>query len=222
MRNDPSPLLLRLIDEHRVFTVECDRLLGEARASPAGGLEIYETLQRLCSHFLEEFHHGKEETLLFSDLVSNPRLCEGGPECVLHFDERMRRPPLAEALDACRATGWTDASAAWVDVPDFLRVTSSPISIPMEDHEAGRVLLRGIQRLLPQGLEAVAMIDGLFERYRELQLRHFRREEGCLFRLCHALIPPARWRELEAREPKWSGPACGGSVSARAPSDDRS
>ena len=222
-RIETPSLIVRLIEEHQTFTAEFDRLLAEARSETARRPDLYESLRRLCFHFLEEFHHRKEERLLFSEIAAHPRLSEGGPECVLHFDYRMRHPPVEEAVETCRTAGWSDARPSWDGVSDALRVRSSPLSIPVEDHEAGRILLEGIRRRLagPEPEAAVRVIDGLFERYRELQVMHFRREEGCLFRLCQTLIPPSRWSELERLEPRWSGPACGGSAEARAPSDGR-
>ena len=180
------------MDEHRRFLSAFDGLRDEA-CVPA--------LRSLCLVFLEEFHHRKEEDLLFPVIAADRRVHAGGPECVLHFDMQMRSPPLETARSACAAAGVPALEPPWPPGSQSLREENSPLVIPLEDHEAGRVLLRGIDAL-PPGSEPVAL--RLLDAYRDLQARHFRKEDGCLFCMSRQLVDPGRWAEIERVEPQWT------------------
>lgn len=201
--NEFPIFLRRLVEEHRRFLAAFDRLRQDSR-SAASATELGEqvfALRSLCRVYLEEFHHRKEEDLLFPLLARDPRIHAGGPECVLHFDTQMRSPPLQLARAACTAAG-----VPAVEVPDSARVQGlrdehSPLLIPWEDHEAGRILLRGID-VLPPGDIAAAL--GLLDIYRDLQVSDFRKEDGCLFCMSRQLISPQTWAGLEQSEPTWT------------------
>lgn len=197
----------RLMDEHRIFQDGFDELFRRAKldADPGSRKETLTALLGFCRVFLEEFHHGKEEELLFPALAANPGVHAGGPECVLHFDQQMRSPPMETARRACVAMAVDAVELPWPPELERLRKSQSPLTIPLEDHEAGRMLLRAVELSLGQDeMGAGEKALRLFETYRDLQERHIRKENGCLFRMSRSLIGPGQWSELERREPKWT------------------
>lgn len=162
-------------------------------------------LHSLCRVFLEDFHHRKEEELLFPMIAADRRVHAGGPECVLHFDAQMRSPPLEAARRACESVRAKIDEPSWPPALQRFRDERSPLLIPVEDHEAGRILLRGAGDVLSRDAWADAL--RLLESYRSLQVRHFRKEDGCLFRMALQLLDRDRWAAIEegaVPEPDWS------------------
>jgi hemerythrin-like domain-containing protein len=195
------------MDEHRLFQNGFDEIFRRAKntAEPEARKEILRALFSFCRVFFEEFHHGKEEELLFPALATKPGVHAGGPECVLHYDQQMRSPPLEAARRVCAEVGVKAIELPWAPDLQNLRATQSPLTIPLEDHEAGRILLRAIEFCLEQDeTGAGEKTLRLFESYRDLQERHIRKENGCLFCMSRSLIDPGHWSELEKREPKWT------------------
>ncbi|MGE3533668.1 MAG: hypothetical protein AB7H48_02435 [Parachlamydiales bacterium] len=203
------PFLGRLIQEHQIFLAAFEILFektkGEIEAEEK--MELFKSLFKLCKVFYEDFHEAKEENVLFPHLAADPSIYAGGPECVYHFDLQMQSPPLKIAEKACSESG---LEARPVQFPMHLQdlvEAQSPLVIPMEDHQAGKLLLNAAAPLLAQPLEtsSVRKLQTLFAAYQEIQVRHIRKEEGCLFCLTRLLIyQPAAWQKLEAEELYWS------------------
>lgn len=202
LANEIPPFIRRLIEEHALFLNVADALIDRAR----GGGDRRECLAALtdfCHRFFEDFHHRKEEDLLFPVLGADPRIHAGGPECVLHYDQQMRSPPIEVARRACGTVGIAAIEFPWRPELQRWRDKHSPLTIPLEDHEAGRILLRAVEAAgtEPEGQEKVLR---LLEAYRDLQANHIRKENGCLFCLARTLISPGKWADLERREPVWT------------------
>lgn len=193
--------VLRLQDEHELFLKTFDRLFAFAASQP-NWRETVEALAEFCRSFLEDFHHWKEEELLFPILARDPRIHAGGPECVLHYDLQMRSPPREFALKICETLGVELPPTSRNPLHLRWRQEHSPILIPVEDHEAGRILLDGLDVVL---LDSEAKVNALriLEAYRDLQGRSVRKENGCLFCLARTLVPGETWKDLESREPSW-------------------
>lgn len=200
--------LQRLVTEHRVFLEGFDVLFRRARegADPADRMETLKALASFCRVFYEDFHHGKEESLLFPVLAAHPGVNAGGPECVLHFDQQISSPPLEKARRVFATLGIEYVEPAWPPALQLLREAGSPLVIPVGDHEAGRLYLRAVDSCLRGSDEAAGeKILRLFDAYRDLQVRNIRKENGCLFHMSRQLVDPSQWSDLERREPAWKG-----------------
>ena len=120
-RAGPAHPVDDLSAEHRVIETILDALEREARAL-AGGAELRREWLLEAVSVLEEFadrcHHGKEEDLLFPELVRHGLSFESGPVAVMKHEHvegrallaRLRaaaeRADRAEAASAIRAYGW--------------------------------------------------------------------------------------------------------------------
>lgn len=192
-----------LIDDHRAF----EAAFAELRRAVSGKPEDLAPLIALCDDFLISFHQAREEDLIYPLLRRDPRLRAGGPECVLHFDFFMMDRPLERALRLCRRENLPSQGPRWSAEATEDQNTGSPLCIPGEDHEAGRVLIRSLQEAPPA--DSPASVESrlrLLEEFLTLQSTHHRREEGCLFRICEDLIDENEWHELSARETPWQAP----------------
>lgn len=202
----PPPLLIRnLTEEHRGFTAAFKSLysLAETGERP----EFLAALLALCDEFLTLYHQTKEEKLLYPRLRCDPCHRAGGPECVLHFDFFMADRPLERSLRLLREGGVEAEIPPLSDEAADDQKSGSPLSIPEEDHQAGRVLLRSLaRRPEPRNREELDLHLRLFREFFRTQSEHHRREEGCFFRLCQALIDERGWEELAAQEEKWNPP----------------
>lgn len=203
---DDLPVFLRrLRDEHRAFDRsfrELHRAARETRDPVA-----LEALRILCDDFLTAYHQEREERFLFPRLRGDPRLNAGGPECTLHFDFYLADRPLDRAVRAGRSAGIPTDGPRWEGPAREDQKTNSPLCIPGEDHEAGRVLLRAL-RALPAS-DDPDLFDRrlkLLETFETIQRTHHRREEGCFFFVCLGILTPAAWAEIEAADAPWRPP----------------
>lgn len=201
------PIFLeKLIHEHKVFRASFDslfRLAEEERSQPA-----LRALEILCHDFLSNFHEAREELLIFPYLRKDPRHQAGGPECLLHFDLYLANRPLTRAAKACETVGIQASEAEWVRGTEEDKKNNSPLCIPYEDHEAGRIIMRAIQSL-PVGAGDCEIFDKklkLFEAYDAIQRPHCKREEGCFFFMCRDLISKEQWDTIETNDQAWLPP----------------
>lgn len=155
-------------------------------------------LVNFCQQEIEENHHRKEETFLFSAVRGNPKITAGGPMCTMYFDSHMffTTIKVAQAL-ALKITA-QEFLPTWTEDLEMDRVSNSPLTIPGEDHEASRILLRAAQKILETDLtlkEHLSLVE-LLKLYIEIQKQHFQREENCFFPMCKNLLPPQRWQQI--------------------------
>ncbi len=203
--DDVPVFLLRLRDEHRAFDESFRGLRDAARV--AKDPVMLEALRILCEDFLTAYHQEREEKLLFPRLRGDPRLSAGGPECALHFDFYLADRPLAHAARASRSNGAAAEGPRWQGSSLEDQKANSPLCIPGEDHEAGRVLLRALRTLpAPDDPDLFERRLRLLETFGTIQRTHHRREEGCFFSVCRGILTPAAWVEIEAADRAWRPP----------------
>ncbi len=157
-------------------------------------------LHLLCENLFELNHHAKEEKYIFEVVKENSKIRSGGPLCTYYFDSHMTNPTLRRAMEATNQATGLVLEPAWSAQMKDIREQNLPLVIPGEDHEAGRIILRGIKKLLPTVTCGYSLedqkIDTLFGIYIEIQKAHFDREENCFFKMCMDLIPMEKWNQI--------------------------
>lgn len=148
-----------------------------------------------CFENLENNHHRKEEEFIFSAVRADPRIRAGGPLCTLYFDQQMIYSSLKLAQKTVKEVTGHQLEPQWTEDLKTDQANNSPLTIPGEDHEAGRILLRGAEILLEKE-EPGQALKLIFKVYRDIQLSHFQREENCFLKMCKTLLPPERWQEI--------------------------
>ncbi len=179
--------------EHAVLSAIFEREFKLAQIS-----KNWSPLLSFCKLQFENNHHEKEEKFIFEAVKNNSKIKSGGPLCTYFFDGHMMNPSLRRAIEVVKnQTGMTQ-EPSWTSQMRDIRDKNLPLAIPGEDHEAGRIILRGVEPLLH--LEPTehthAKIETLFKTYIEIQKVHFDREENCFFRMCSDLIPPQKWNQI--------------------------
>lgn len=155
-------------------------------------------LLQFCIDEIETNHHRKEELFLFSAVRDNPKIRAGGPMCTMYFDSYMffTTIKVAQAL-ALKITG-QEFLPIWTEDLQLDRNSNSPLTIPGEDHEASRLLLRVAQQILEKepSLKEHLFLNEILQLYIEIQKNHFQREENCFFPMCKNLLPPTQWQQI--------------------------
>lgn len=166
------PLFLKISSEHR----QIEDKLSEKKIATTGLTQLVQWLW----DFVELSHHKKEEHILFNFIKNNPRICEGGPLCTLYFDFHMNNSPLEKAK---KITGQTPVAE-----PHHMMLVSesSPLRIPISEHQAGKEILRHCKENM-NGLQRSEILDLLTE-YEKIQIEHMNKEEHCFFHLCTNLL----------------------------------
>ncbi|MBK9294767.1 MAG: hypothetical protein IPM57_10065 [Oligoflexia bacterium] len=155
----------------------------------------WQPLLLLCKSLFEENHHEKEEKFIFEAIKNDSRIKAGGPHCTHYFDFYMTNPSLLHATEITTKLTGIKIEPDWSPQMKDILEKNLPLAIPGEDHEAGRIILRGIEHLLTTNgsSETHSKIESLFNAYIEIQKIHFDREENCFFKMCMNLIPPEKW-----------------------------
>lgn len=125
-------------------------------------------------------HQFNEERLIFSKLLNNVRLKEGGPLCVLYFDEHVINPP-AEVVKKI-----IHKDLVYCPYQSEIKKKQSPLNIPLEEHVAlGNLLTALLQK---PNEELVQHLD-LFK-LQDLFHKHHEKEEKCFMKVCESLLIP--------------------------------
>jgi len=130
----------------------------------------------------EDKHHRKEETFLFSALLPKKNLSQGGPYCVLYFDEHLQNRPADLAKEI------TGKDLEWLERQKTFKDQKSPLDIPLEEHQTLHSLLHFMKS--PQAQADENKFNRIFEEYQQLLERHITKEERCFFRVCEMLLSP--------------------------------
>lgn len=199
--------------EHKTLLKLFDTYLSGCSDLASSDLASWRSLIIWCSENLENNHHRKEEEFIFSAVRADPRIRAGGPLCTLYFDQQMIYSSLKLAQKTVKSVTEQQLEPVWTEDLKSDQISNSPLTIPGEDHEAGRILLRGAEILLEEEektptLNQPASVEGaakqaalrkVFSVYRDIQVSHFQREENCFLKMCKTLLPAERWQEISER-----------------------
>lgn len=131
-------------------------------------------------------HQYNEEKLIFTKLFKKERLKEGGPFCVLFFDEHVITPP-AELVKK-----YTKKDLTYCEHQDVFKKTRSPIEIPLEEHVSLASLIETLLLKPDESLTdhpALVLLETLFH-------RHHEKEEKCFLKICESLLLPHEIDEI--------------------------
>jgi hemerythrin-like domain-containing protein len=201
-------LELLISNEHKTLLRLFDAQLGVCSS-----LESWRSFIAWCFDCFENNHHRKEEEFIFSAVRPDPRIRAGGPLCTLYFDQQMIYSSLKLAQKTVKDLTGQQLDPLWTEDLKADQVSNSPLTIPGEDHEAGRILLRGAEILIEsegqyptlsqsasaEGAKKQEALRKLFSVYRDIQVSHFQREENCFLKMCKTLLTAERWQEISAR-----------------------
>lgn len=131
-------------------------------------------------------HQYNEEKLIFTKLLKKERLKEGGPFCVLFFDEHVISPP------AQLVKKYTTKDLTYCEHQDVFKKNRSPLEIPLEEHVALENLLESLLAKPDEDLidhQALVLLETLFH-------RHHEKEEKCFLKICESLLLPHEIDEI--------------------------
>lgn len=131
-------------------------------------------------------HQYNEEKLIFPKLLKKERLKEGGPFCVLFFDEHVINPP------AQLVKKYTAKDLTYCEHQDVFKKDRSPLEIPLEEHVSLENLLEKLLAKPDENLidhPALVLLETLFH-------RHHEKEEKCFLKICESLLLPHEIDEI--------------------------
>jgi hemerythrin-like domain-containing protein len=131
-------------------------------------------------NFVELKHHAQEELLLFQRIYNHPKIGEGGPLCTLYFDFHMSDNPIEHAKRLSKQTPVVEAHQK------ILYESGSPVRIPLDEHRAGKEVLRYL--LAEWAHLSEAEKTACMTTYQQIQSQHILKEESCFFHLCLRLF----------------------------------
>lgn len=129
---------------------------------------------------IENSLHQKEELYLFSELLNRSGLSEGGPYCVLYFDEHITNRPQQQAMKI------TQQEPTWSKHQIQFKMKQSPLDIPLEEHRSMRSILEYL--IAHRDTLKEEQFHDAFDAYAKLYRHHTKKEEQCLFCVCHRLL----------------------------------
>lgn len=138
--------------------------------------------------FSENFHHKKEEVILFKEILKNPKISEGGPMCTLYYDLFMNDRPLTKLQKI------TGLKVIPEDHQKEFFITSSPLQVPIEEHQTTKTIIS----YLLKNWEALSTQNrsDLYTNYLEIQRLHIEKENTCLLPMCTQLLNTDKADEL--------------------------
>lgn len=131
-------------------------------------------------------HQYNEELLIHKKLLNKERLKEGGPFCVLFFDEHIVNPP-AEI-----AKKYAKKDLTYCRHQLDIKAKKSPLDIPLEEHASLNTMLDAF--LLKSNEELTGQV-GLVV-LQDLFKKHHEKEEKCFFVICQTLLVPHEIEEI--------------------------
>lgn len=147
-----------------------------------------EELQAIISFFqiyVDKFHHGKEERILFPLVHSLGLIKSGGPRCMFFFPIFLQDKYLEKAKK--------EISNYKNIVPYVIKEhlksiydDKSPLVIPLEDHEVGYYLIQLMdqeikKKILEKDKWSPKSFFRFFSLYLDMIYMHIRKEDECLF-----------------------------------------
>lgn len=181
------PLIDRLKTEHQLI----EELINQAKSE--NDHKRQKILLKQLYHINETQHHFNEETLLFAKTSEKEKIREGGPFCVLYYDQHISNPPIEKVEKLIHKK--IQIKSTQQNFYD----RRSPICIPIDEHRAGEALLNFI--ILEHDHLSISEIDSLLYEYQNIQKQHFKKEEGCFFCLVNNLLTVAELDEILALWP---------------------
>lgn len=176
------PLINRLIQEHRLI----EKLIDQVKQT----VSKQEKRRILVKIFAinEIQHHHFEERLLFKKAAEKEKIREGGPYCVLYYDQHISNPPI-ERIEK-RINKKITLKAHQIDYYK----NHSPVCIPIDEHRTGEAIIKymilNFEKLTDNEFE------NYFNEYTIIQKQHFKKEEGCFFCMISNLLSVSELDEL--------------------------
>jgi len=171
MSTNPNFHKLRelIIQEHGVLNSLWMNLIHTQFAN----VELLKEFKKLL-----ELHTANEENLLFAEMLKHKELNEGGPFCVLYYDDHMCHRPKDRFYNLFKQ-----------DVPqreslDLFAKNKSPLDIPIEDHS---VLITLVDRLILQNYPK-ELESELISSLQNIMHKHHEKEETCFLKMCEAVL----------------------------------
>lgn len=181
------PLINRLIQEHRLI----EGLIDQVKTSNSQH-EKKIILKKIYS-MNELQHHLFEEKLLFQYASEKEKIREGGPYCVLYYDQHVSNPPL-ERIEIRLQKKISKRSHQI----NFYK-NQSPVCIPIDEHRAGEAILKHL--LVNFEHLSKNEVETYFNEYAFIQKQHFKKEEGCFFCMISHLLSAKELDEILALWP---------------------
>lgn len=181
--------LSELKQEHRMIQVYLKRL--EPLRERAG---CWNELRILCEaiEFIEA-HHQREEMGLFPWLATQSFVSRGGPRCTDFMGRRF------SGLSISRT--YAKVADFVFQRPSYLGSESSPLEIPLEEHQVGQLLAgRILERISSAtGLDSPEF-RSLLGDWMDLVEQHRAKEDECLFVMIEQALKQQQGWALDSRE----------------------
>lgn len=187
----PNNLFEFISNEHNNLKLNFEKLLLFCKKN-----RDWSRLIQYCEKHFEENHHRKEEEFVFSAIQNIPQIRAGGPLCTYFFELHRNNPPLSRAINEVKRITGMELTPKWTEPMTRFQKDNLPLVIPCEDHEAGRILLRAINKLITESPQDFEKVEHLFELYFEIQTKHFEKEETCFVPMCQGLMAPEQWSQI--------------------------
>lgn len=166
-----------------VFDKTLDLILKDTKSFPAEDIE--KTLI-FFKDFVDEYHHSKEELILFPAAdQQNVVVRQGGPKCTFFFGMYLDEETLANTLEDVKSYHKKVAPYSANTPVQTLLDKNSPLSIPLSEHETGYY---SMQLLKSELLEYKQNTDKdmrffvkVASRYSGMLKKHIQKEDECLF-----------------------------------------
>lgn len=149
---------------------------------PVEDLQVFISFVQI---YVDQFHHGKEEKILFPIVHDLGVIKSGGPRCTyfypLFLQDRYLEQAKKEILNYQNIKPYV-IKEQLKPIYDM----QSPLVIPLEDHEVGYYLIQLMDREIKRKLLEESDWDSkklfkFFTRYLDMIYMHIRKEDECLF-----------------------------------------
>lgn len=166
-------------------------------------LSEWSSFLQMIEETFENNHHAKEEELIFAAVRPNELIRGGGPMCTFYFDGHICSSSMSMALKEIAKFPDFQAPPPTSSHLPLDQKSGSPLSIPGEDHESGRMLLSLCHFILVKNDlnedQKISSLKTAMHVYKMIQERHFQREENCFFKMCESLLTAEQIIEIASK-----------------------
>lgn len=192
--------------EHRIIERALRLLDAYAERARVGTQGPFSKLNLVVANLhilVEGIHHAKEERLLFPALDLTGSCSQGGPRCGYFTDVRLNYNRAAEILQTSKGSNPAEENITFGRASTSgsgpIWPNSHPLSIPMEEHHAGKLALQNMELALHDFQLGKCNGQCLYSSvhdYTDLLNLHIQKEDTCLFKMADSALEPSKQEEL--------------------------
>jgi hemerythrin-like domain-containing protein len=161
--------------------------------------EDFELAFSFISNYVDQLHHGKEEAILFPVAFEAKLLQGGGPKCTQYFGMFIQDRFLEKFKSEISEEDNIPEYKPKTEIQNILK-EKDPLSIPLEDHQAGyyalKIMKSDLKKRRGQAGWSCERFCRVAQWYIKMLRQHIGKEDECLFVRLESVLSPDQSNHL--------------------------